>query len=315
MGSFSAVWGGGEDALGGDGPAAAGCGSEPDDNESLYHSFEAPDSECTRVLVERGARIGGTNSVARALDYGKLEDLRMMLERDPGAAAERPVLYHAVMRGRSMEFIRLLADAGADLQARPEGGASVYRLAACFGRTDVMEFLRERGAEEPLHPMEQFAAACARNDETAARALLAAMPDIFARMPEGILRVLPELAGLGRHDAVRLMLELGWPREVKSAWDATALNLAVYQGDARMAAVLLDYGADWRTPHGYKDNVVGTLSHSSRNPPENPDGPRDFVGCARVLLEHGVPVPGEEYCFSAEVEAVFDEARLAAGRV
>ena len=60
---------------------------------------------------------------------------------------------------------------------------------------------------------------------------------------------------------------LGWPREVKAAWDATALNLAVYRGDAQMAELLLESGADWQTRHGYGSNVVGTLSYASQNDP------------------------------------------------
>ena len=98
------------------------------------------------------------------------------------------------------------------------------------------------------------------------------------------------------------MLELGWPREVKAAWDATALNLAVYRGDAQMAELLLESGADWQTRHGYGSNVVGTLSYASQNDPEDPAAPRDYVGCARVIVAHGVPFSElRRYVLSAEV--------------
>lgn len=77
-----------------------------------------------------------------------------------------------------------------------------------------------------------------------------------------------------------------------------------------MAELLLQQGADWRTLHGFHDNVFGTLSHSSWNDPEDPTAPRDYVGCARVLLENGVPFPEDRYLFSDSVTAYFDSVRL-----
>ena len=110
------------------------------------------------------------------------------------------------------------------------------------------------------------------------------------------------------------MLAVGWPREVQTAWDATALNLAVYRGDSQMAELLLESGADWRTRHGYKDNVIGTLSFASQDETVEQPAPRDYTGCARALLTHGVPAPNEDdYGFSPEVTAIFDDWRLAKG--
>ena len=60
------------------------------------------------------------------------------------------------------------------------------------------------------------------------------------------------------------MLGLGWPREVKAGWDATALNLAAFRGDAAMVDLLLAAGAGRRTPHGFGGNVFRTLSFASQ---------------------------------------------------
>jgi ankyrin repeat protein len=286
------------------------AGANPDDNESLYHSLESPDSTCTRMLLEAGARVTGTNAIGRALDYGKIDDLRMML-RQGGDAKERPWIHHAILRGRSIEPIRVLAEAGADLRSTDRDGLSLYRWARLRGRADVAAMLIEAGVEEPLTEEEQFVAACAEGDEGRARAILQNAPDIFSRLTGKQLRALPEMADVGNLSAVRAMLALGWPREVKAAWDATALNLAVYRGDARMAELLLEQGADWRTKHGFGGNVVGTLSHASQNGPEDPAAPRDYAGCARVLVAHGVPIPDGTYTFSAEVAEYLDEVRFA----
>lgn len=286
------------------------AGANPDDNESLYHSVESRDSTCTRLLLEAGARVAGTNAIGRVLDYGKLDDLRLMLQR--GDVTDRTSIHHAILRGRSIEFIRMLIDAGADLRATDRDGISLYRWARLHGRADVTEILEAAGITEPLSEEEQFVAACARGDGAAAREMKERIPDIFSRLNEKQLRALPEHAGIGDRRAVRTMLEAGWPREAKAAWDATALNLAVYRGDAEMADLLLSCGADWRTPHGFGDNVFGTLAYASKDAAEDPFAPGDYLGCARVLIAHNAPVPDNHYTFSPAVEEYFDRIRLRA---
>ncbi|HEV7706315.1 MAG TPA: ankyrin repeat domain-containing protein [Gemmatimonadaceae bacterium] len=281
------------------------AGASPDDNESLYHSLEFSDSTITRLLLQHGARVSGTNALARSLDFDKLDDLRLLLDSG-GDANERPLLHHAILRGRSLAHIRTLLDAGANPRGGNEHGVSVFRFAMAFGRTDIVELLREVGVDETLDEAEEFIAACARADAPSARAILSRTPNIVARLSSAQLKTMPELASTGNIEAVRTMLALGWPREIKTAWDATALNLAVYRGDAVMAALLLDAGADWRSRHGYNDNVFGTLSFASQDEAMAEPAPRDYIGCARTLLEHGAPAPNPEvYSFSDDVADFF----------
>jgi ankyrin repeat protein len=281
------------------------AGADPNDNESLYHSVETQDPTITQLLLRAGARVSGTNALGRVLDYDKLALLRSMLEHG-GDPNERPWVHHAILRGRSLDHIRTLFDAGANMRAMNEHGVSLFRFSITLGRTDVVRLLRDAGVDEPLDEAEQFVAACARADEHSARAILSRAPDIFARLTHTQLQAMPELASTGNMAAVRTMLALGWPREVKTGWDATALNLAVYRGDAEMAELLLANGADWRTHHGFNDNVLGTLSWASRAEDVETPSPRNYVGCARALLAHGVPAPDPaSYTFSDDVAAFF----------
>ena len=281
------------------------AGANPDDNESLYHSLESNDSTITRLLLRAGAHVSGTNALARVLDFDKLDELRLLLDHG-GDANERPLVHHAILRGRSIEHVRTLLDGGANARAVNEHGVSVFRFAAAFGRADVVGLVRDAGVDEPLDETEEFVAACARGDERAARAFLSRTPDTLARLTKTQLQTMPELASTGNIPAVRTMLAVGWPLEIKTAWDATALNLAVYRGDAEMTELLLGAGADWRSEHGYHDNVIGTLSFASQDVTLAQPAPRDYVGCARALLAHGVPAPKPDaYTFSDDVAAFF----------
>jgi hypothetical protein len=125
------------------------------------------------------------------------------------------------------------------------------------------------------------------------------------------LQQLPNLAAQGNFVPVKLMVEMGWPITVRGGdWQASVLNLAVYQGNAEMTDWLLSHGANWEEKHGFGGNVMGTLGYgSSENGAGYPSG--DWVGCAKALVAHGMLLPPNGYDFSAQVEDYFDSLRTA----
>jgi ankyrin repeat protein len=275
------------------------AGADANDNESLYHSIDdpRPDLPCTKLLLEAGTRVPGTNALAKILDFDNLPGLKMLLAHTPHADPDLGrILHWAIYRGRSAAHVRALLEAGADPRALDDHDQAAHPHAASYVLPEVLRLLKENGTGEPLTDEERFVSACARADEAEARRLIAAKPGLFASLTPAQRKQLPNLAMSGRDDAVKLMVELGWPiTERGGDIDGSALNWAVFRGRPELTEFLLEHGATFRERHGYDSDVLGTLCWASNNQPRA-DG--DWPGCAAALLAHGMPgatlAPGVE---------------------
>jgi ankyrin repeat protein len=303
------------------------AGADPNDGESLYHSLET--FACTCLLLKNGARIGGSNAFYRALDFDNFAALELLLRygadpneplvNSPHTEWGSPLLW-AIKRRRSRRHVAALLKAGASPSVSTQSGVGAYSLALQLGLGEVAELIRENGGVKPISEEEEFIAACARSDEAEAQRIRLRRPDLPGSLPEARLRLLPDLVAEGGDEGARLMVKLGWPVAVRGGdWSASALNLAVFRGDVGLTRFLLEHGASWQEEHGYGDNVCGTLSWASCNEPID-NG--DWAGCARALLEHGMPgatpdpenpeqvlIAGRRKRFSDEVTDVLLEVR------
>ncbi len=285
------------------------AGADPNDNESLYHATEQTDRRIVDALVRHGARWQGTNALYRQLDHDRIDHLRQLLdlgadvhERGPGGAGP---LHHAIVRGRSLAFVQLLLERGADAALRDHHGRTPAALAARTGDVEIVAWLAARGPAAPAGPHDSFLAACAAADGTAARACLASNPGLMHELAADALRLLPDQAQRGRLASVRLMLSLGWPVAVPGDWQASALNQAAFRGDASMVQLLLQHGARWHERNGYGGNAVGSCLHAACNEPQ-PEG--DYAAVLSLLLADGAPPPVDDDTLPDELRAVWASA-------
>ena len=154
--------------------------------------------------------------------------------------------------------------------------------------------LARYGARDETTSTDRFIGSCLRGDGAAARRLLDADPDLLARLGGDDHQALIQAADAGRTEAVRLMLDLGFPVGVRAADGdgATALHAAAASGSTAAVELLLRRGADieardttWSsTPLEWA--IVGSGMRLGGNPAP------DWPGTVRALIEAGASTAG-----------------------
>jgi ankyrin repeat protein len=252
------------------------AGANPNDNESLYHSLEAPDAACTALLLERGAEPRGTNALPHALDFEALEPVRLLLDHgaDPNEGSEGTAVHHAVKRGRGTDVIRLLVERGADLARRDAAGRTAYAHAVMGNRDDIAALLAELGSPIDLAPRDEAVAALLRGErveqmpqlDQAARELV-----VTGRLTDEALDAVVASCGVGLR---------GWG-------GGTLLHGAAWHGDPGQVERLLAAGGDPRDRARTEfDTPLGWAAHGSRWAP--PGG--DHLRAAELLVAAGATV-------------------------
>jgi len=192
----------------------------------------------------------------RKADWHDYDGLELLLKRgvDPNRITRwgRTALHQAVMRDNSIDHINLLLDHRADATLAAEGQTTVA-LAARRGRGDILESLTRRGIAIELYGPDLLAAACARNDTAAVRAIAGREPLTVAALIDRGGELLAEFAGVGNTDGLRHLLDLGIPADAPYAKgdpyygvprNSTALQVAAWRGRHETVKLLIDRGAD-----------------------------------------------------------------------
>ena len=261
-------------------------GADPNDGESIYHAAQLNRRECLALMLAHGADIS-----ARSVAHGNtpLYFLVGYRANEPGAARsalgigwllehgadpnvtsydtqETPL--HALARnGWTEPLVELFLAHGADPDVARADGRTAYVLAVRSGNTRCAELLRLRGARTAgVAPVDEVLCACLTADESAARAVLAAHPDLMAALSEEDRGAVVRAVHDRSEASVRLMAAVGFDLGCEGDWGGTPLHHAAWHGNVEMVRVLLELGA----PVNVRDKRFGSsplawAAHGSGN--------------------------------------------------
>jgi ankyrin repeat protein len=255
---------------------------EPQFGDALYHSVEAADTACLRLLLDHGAEPKGSSALAHALDYERLEHVRLLL--GAGSDVDGGDIVHAVRRGRGVEYIRLLAAQGVDLDQRggewstpPEQHRTAYQNAVIRARDDIAQLLAELGASTDLRPGDREVEALARGKRP------------HHPLPEQLDHDQQEVVGLAALDGhLELVVELLGPSffaHIGGGPPGTLLHHACWVGNPQIVRRLVELGADPNARSGAQYDtplawaMLGSQYHGLAG--------RDYVAVAEQLVAAG----------------------------
>ena len=285
-------------------------GARPDNDHFLYLAAFADDHECLRLLLPYAPDIAHTTALSAPLSTRDIAGVEILLDAgadpnhllDAGELGEShegtppvPPLSAAIALDCDPAIIALLLDRGADPSTPGPDGRTSYQLAIRKGQAQIAGLLARHGASVALTAADQFLSACRQARRAEAEQILAADPGLPAQLTEADHRALIEAADHGHAEAVRLMLDLGFPPDTHADREgdgATALHAAAAAGSPATLRVLLEHGADiqardttWDdTPLGWA--IVGSGMRLGHDP--HPDWP----AAVRTLIEAGASTEG-----------------------
>ena len=229
--------------------------------------------DVARYLVSRGCR----TDILMAAALGDTNLVRRHLDSDPNcirmSVSEQWFPKEDPRAGGTIYIWTLGADRTAHTVARD------------FGHEEVFQLLMDHTPEDL-----KLALACELGDEAAFREFLAQHPEPATMLSEIDQIKLPNAAQNNNTNAVRLMLQAGWPVDTRGEMGATALHWAGFNGNAEMAREILRFHPALELKsREYAGTALAWAVFGSGNSWHRDTG--DFVATIQALLDAGATVP------------------------
>ncbi len=259
------------------------------DHESTPAQFMMRDRrEVARYLISRGCR----TDLLMAAALGDLNLVRRLLDEDPSRINLSVSLDH---------FPKKNPRAGGCIYIWTLGwNKTPHVLARESGHLDVLRLLMDRSPDSL-----KLSLALELGDKELFDRLLASAPNMPQSLSPAERRKLVDAAQNRNIDAVRLMLEAGWPVEARGQHGGMALHWAAFHGQVEMARLILRFHPPLEAvDFDFGGTPLGWAIHGSQNgwTPEN----GDFAGIVATLLKAGAKPPPTPFG-SPAVQAVLRE--------
>ena len=256
------------------------------DHESTPAQWMMSDRrEVARYLVSRGCQ----TDLLMASALGDMNLVRRLLDEDPSR----------IHLNVSLEcFPKKNEKAGGCIYIWTLGwNKTPHVLARQAGHPEVLKLLMERSPDSL-----KLAQALDLGDKDLFNRLLASSPEMPKSLSPGERRKLVDAAQDQNIDAVRLMLEAGWPVDARGQHGGTALHWAAWHGNVEMARLILHFHPSLEAEDSdYGGTPLGWAIHASEHGWHPESG--DYAGTASALLKAGAKPP-PTICGSPEVRAV-----------
>src|SRR5205823_169238 len=135
----------------------------------------------------------------------------------------------------------------------------------------------------------KLAQACELGDAELFRTSLAQRPNFVKALSDDDRRRLPDAAQNNNTQAVKLMLEAGWPADAKGEYNMTSLQWASWHGNAEMVREILCHGPQLEVDCDHGITALGSALHGSENGWHRDTG--DYAATVEALLAAGAKAP------------------------
>lgn len=165
-------------------------------------------------------------------------------EPDPVFEETGETPLHVVAERWDVPLAEALVARGADPTRRRRDGRTPYEIAELNASHGVADWLASHGAAGELRAVDRLVSACSRGDRKTAADMLAADPELRAKIGDEHYATLYRAADQGDSAAVEALLAAGLdPNRGDEEIGKTALHCAAMAGRADTVRMLLDHGA------------------------------------------------------------------------